>query len=208
MKRWLLAVGVALASACSTIPPRVGQAPPVVVSEKAEAAYQAVRAHYSEHQEIYQGFDTQLFSAATYQSAAFRDARIHRQAEFLHWTSDVLAREVSREQAENGRWVEFFFGAHTNDPHFDDFDSRASNWRVVLVTAKGQVLPSEIVRLGRADLNMRAYYPYMSDFWVGYRIRFARTLPDGSPTVPAGTEFLTLQVASTLGTARFRVPAQ
>jgi hypothetical protein len=208
MRRWALVAGVALAGACSTIPPRVGQAPPVVVSEKEEAAYQAVRAHYSEHPEIYQGFDTQLFSAATYQSAAFREARIRRQAEFLHWTPDVLARELAREQAENAQWVEFFFGAHTNDPHFDDFDSRNSNWRVVLVTGSGQVLPSEVVRIGRADMNMRAYYPYMSDFWVGYRIRFPRTLPDGSPTLQPGTQFVTLQVASTLGTARFRVPAQ
>lgn len=196
-----------LLGACSTVPPRIGEAPPVLVNEKEEAAYQAVLTHYSEHQEIYQGFDTQLFSVATFQSARFREARTRRKGEFLHWTQDVLDRELAREQAENAQFVEFFFGSHTNDPKFDDYDAKSSVWRVVLVTDKGQVLPSEIVRVGRADLNMRAYYPYMSDFWVAYRIRFPRTLPDGTPTVPPGTEFVTLQVASSLGTARFRVPA-
>lgn len=194
--------------ACSTVPPRIGESPPVVVSEKDEAAYQTVLARYSEHQEIYQGFDTQLFSVATYQSAVFREARVRRQDEFLHWTPDVLASELAREQAENAQYVEFFFGSHTNDPKDNDYDQKNSVWRVVLVTPKEQVLPSEIKRIGRADLNMRAYYPYMSDFWVGYRIRFPRKLADGAPTVPPGTGAMTLQVASTLGTARYRVPTE
>lgn len=206
MKRWAWLV-LAL-SACSTVPPRIGEAPPEVPSEKEEAAYQAVLNRYSGHHEIYQGFDTQLFAAATYQSWAFRQARVARETEFLHWTPDVAGRELAREQAENAQYVDFFFGVHTNDFRFDDFDARNSIWRVVLVTPQGQVLPTEIVRIGRADLNMRAYYPYMSDFWVGYRIRFPRQLANGEPTIPPGTDVITLQIASTLGTADFRVPAQ
>jgi hypothetical protein len=194
--------------ACSTVPPRIGEAPPVLVNEKDEAAYQAVLTRYSEHQEIYQGFDTQLFSEATYQSGRFREARVRRQGEFLHWTQDVLDQALAREQAENAQYVEFFFGSHTTDPKVDDYDEKDSVWRIVLVTPKGQVLPCEITRVGRADQDMRAYYPYMSDFWVGYRIRFPRKLADGSLAVPPGTDFLILQVASTLGTARYRVPAE
>lgn len=206
MKRWAF-LALAL-SACSTVPPRIGEAPPEVTNEKEEAAYQAVLNRYSGHREIYQGFDTELFSAATYQSWPFRQARLARETEFLHWTPDVVARETQREQAENAQYVEFFFGAHTNDFKFDDFDARNSIWRVVLVTPAGQVLPSEIFRVGRADLNIRAYYPYMSDFWTGYRIRFPRTLANGEPAIPPGTDTVVLLISSSLGTAEFRFPAQ
>lgn len=203
-----LAAATLSLSACSTVPPRIGEAPPVVQNDADEKAYQAILSRYSTHQELYEGFDTQLFSAATLQSWTFREARLKRQAEFLHWTPDVLAAQTAQERADDAKYVEYFFGALTNNPRFGDFDAKNSIWRIVLVTPQGQVLPSEVSRLGRADLNMRAYYPYMSDFWLAYRIRFPRTLANGQPTIPPDTRYVTLIVASTLGTAEFREPLQ
>lgn len=206
MRRWLAAVAGASMLACSTVPPRIGAEPPEVQNEHEEKAYQALLARYSTHQELYQGFDTQLFSAATYLAWPMREGILNRQAEFLHWTPDLLAQHAAEEKTRAAQYLEFFFGAQTTEPRFNDFDAKKSIWRVVLETSKGQVLPAKIEQVGRADINMRAYFPYMSDFWVGYRVLFPRVLENGQPTIPEGDAAVKMVIASTLGTVEFRAP--
>ena len=46
---------------------------------------------------------------------------------------------------------------------------------------------------------MRAIYPYMDDFWVGYAVRFPKAGPDGRPLVAPGAQKVLLRVASSLG---------
>jgi hypothetical protein len=61
--------------------------------------------------------------------------------------------------------------------------------------------------MGRANLHMRAIYPYLGGFWVAYQVRFPVTREDGSPVIPPGTERVTLRLASTLGAADLEVGA-
>ena len=196
-----------LLCACQTTAPGVGLPPPQVGSDAAEAAYQQTLARFSDHQELYSGFDTKMFAEATYQSPAFREARVKRQARFQEWPPAKLQQALLDEQTAAKQSIEFFFGAFVNDYHFDDFDRSNSVWRIALVTPEGQVGPLEVKRVGRADENMRAYYPYMSDFWVAYRIRFPLRFPNGQPVIPEGLKKLRLRVASSLGRADLVVAA-
>jgi hypothetical protein len=198
----------ALATGCVTTPPTVGEEPPALKDETAEKAYREVLARYSDRAEIYQGFDTRLFASATFQAPTFREARVRRRAEFQRTPAPRVEELLAEERTEATQVHTFFLGVHANDAQYDDFDRRTSIWRVALVTQAGEARPTSIRRMGRTNLDLRAVYPYMGTFWVGYRVDFPTTFPDGTPVLPEGTERVTLRLASTLGAADLEMAAK
>ncbi|NOK16262.1 hypothetical protein [Corallococcus carmarthensis] len=209
MRRLLVAaVLLSVLGGCANTPPIVGEPAPTLDDPKQEAAYLAVLDRYSDRQEIYDGFDTRVFAGATFQTPSFRDARIHRRALFQTLPAAKVEQLIAEEQADAEKFYEFFLGVHVNDYRYDDFAHRNSIWRIALVTPAGEITPVEIRRLGRADLNVRAYYPYTSLFWVAYRVRFPKTFANGQPVIPEGTEQVMLRVASSLGNAELKVSAR
>ncbi|CAM3620808.1 hypothetical protein G4177_25150 [Corallococcus sp. ZKHCc1 1396] len=208
MRRLLRAVVLlGVLGGCANTPPVVGEPAPTLDDPKAEAAYMAVLDRYSDRKEIYDGFDTRIFAGATLQTPAFRDARVRRRALFQSLPPAKVEALLAEEQAEAAKFHEFFMGVHVNDSRYEDFANRNSIWRLALVTPAGEVTPVEIRRIGRSDLNVRAYYPYTSLFWVGYRVRFPRTFAEGQPVIPEGTDQVMLRVASSLGNAELKVKA-
>lgn len=199
VRRLLFAVAW-LAAGCVAKVPKVGEMPRTLPDGAAESAYQEVLGRYTARNEIYQLFDTRLFAAATYQSAAFREARVRREAAFKAIPTDAIAAQLEQERGELASFHEFFLGVHVNDPRYDDFDRKNSIWRIALVTPKGEIAPVEVERVGRANLDMRSIYPYMGDFWVAYRVRFPRD------AAPEPGERLVLKLASSLGTTELVVP--
>jgi hypothetical protein len=193
---------------CVRHPPIVGEQPPVLNNSSAESAYQDALARYSDRSEIYDRLDTRLFAAATYQSWPFRQARVQRMALFQVQPPPVVLKKLDLEKTEFDAFHDFFLGVHVNARRFDDFDRPNSIWRVSLVTPTAEASPASIERIGRSDLNMRAIYPYMDEFWEGYRVRFPRKLPDGTTLVLPETAKLTLRVASTLGKAEMVFPVE
>jgi hypothetical protein len=197
-----------LLAGCTTTPPKEGERGPALKDEGAEQAYQSVLARYTSRQEIYDGFDTRLFAGATLQTPAFREARVRRKAAFQSLPQPRVDELLAQERADAAQAHTFFLGTHANDYNAQDFDFKKSIWRVALVTPAGEVTPTRIVRLGRSDLEMRAYYPYTGEFWVGYEVRFPLTFANGQPVIPPGTEQVTLRLASSLGKADLTVNAQ
>ncbi len=202
---WALLLG---AFGCSLTPPALGERGPVVKDPETEKAYQAALARYTARAEIYDLLDTRIFAAATYQTWPFRQVRTHRLAVFQVQPAPVEQRHLAEERSEFESFHEFFFGVHVNNYRFDDFDRPNSIWRVALVTETVETTPLKVQRVGRADLNLRAIYPYLDDFWVAYRIRFPITTRNGDPVVPPGTSTVLLRIASTLGKAEMRFPAE
>ncbi len=201
----LLIASLGLAG-CATVPPQVGESPPVVADSKREATYQQILAHSSDRAEVYDGFDTRMFSAMTAQTLEFRRARLERLAWFQSIPPPELERRWAEEQAEHAQFIDFFFGAFVNIPRFDDFDRKDSIWRIALVSGGNELTPSSVVRIGRADLNLRALYPYLGEFWVAYRVRFPRADATGKAVVAPGAQKVLVRVASTLGKAEFELP--
>jgi hypothetical protein len=199
----LLAVG---ASGCAAVPPSVGEPGARVPDPRAEASYQAALSRVTEHREVYTGIDTQLFSAATYQSADFREARVRRQAMFQTWPEAKLNAAVAQEQAEAAQVHELVFGVSVVDRRFDDFDSKNSIWKLYLASDQGEVTPLAIRRVGRANQDMRAYYPYLGDFWTMYTVRFPVTTVAGVPLVGPTTRALIFRMSSTQGQIEMSFP--
>lgn len=199
----LLAVG---AAGCASVPPAIGEPGAELPDAKAEASYQTALARVTEHREVYSGIDTQLYCAATYQSAEFREARTRRQAMFQTWPEPKLEDALARERADAAQVHEVVFGVSVVDRRFDDFDSRSSIWKLYLATDQGEVIPLGIRRVGRANQDVRAYYPYLGDFWTMYTARFPVTTGAGTPLVAPTTRALLFRMSSTLGQVEMKFP--
>ena len=199
----LLAVG---AAGCAAVPPAIGEPGAQVPDRQAEASYQAALSRVTEHREVYTGIDTQLFTAATYQSPDFREARTRRQAMFQTWPEPKLNDALARERAEAAQVHEVVFGVSIVDRRFDDFDSRNTIWKLYLASDQGEVTPIAIRRVGRANADMRAYYPYLGDFWTMYTVRFPLTTAAGVPLVGPSTRALLFRMSSTLGQVEMTFP--
>jgi hypothetical protein len=206
MRLRLVALLMALAGCVST-PPTLGEPAPVMKDERQELLYQKVLERFTARDELYSGFDTVLFAAATLQTPAFREARVRRTAHFQALTRERVEELLGQELAEAGRAHEFILGVHIFNYRYDDFDRSSSIWNVALVTPSGEVKPVSVERVGRADMELRAYYPYLGTFWVAYRVRFPTTYADGKAVIPPGTERVVLRMASSLGKVEMRVHA-
>lgn len=193
--------------ACTARVPRISDSPPRLNDRAAEKAYREALDRFSDARELYDLFDTRIFAATTFQSEAFRRARTKREALFKRLPQDAYQARLAEEVAEAQKHHEFFFGAHVNNREVDDFDRPNSIWRIALRTPTGEVVATEIERVGRASEAMRAYYPYMDTFWTGYRVRFPVTTPDGQPTIPADADTVIFRLSSSLGQADFDVAA-
>lgn len=197
-----------LALGCSGIqPPMVGSPGPELADGDANAAFHALVEHYSAKREIFIGFDTILFGGVTYESPSFREARIRRRDAFQAQTPAQLALDLQTAQKDGADFYEFTLGVYMQNPRFDDLDYATSIWHLVLHTPVGEVSPASVTRLGKANINTRAYYPYMGDFWTIYRVRFPRSV-DSRPLATADVQAFTLVLASSLGKAEFPLPAQ
>jgi hypothetical protein len=205
---WALGALCAMALGCSLRPPRVGAPGPELPNPDAERAYQEVLARYTSHRELYALFDTRMLAAVTYQALVFREARVRRLGLFQAQPAELVAKNLADEEAEASQYHDFFLGAHLNEYRYDDFDRKDSIWRIALVTPAGELVPSSVERIGRSNLNLRAFYPYLDDFWVAYRIRFPRVTASGAPVVPGDASTLVLRVASVLGKADFVFPTR
>lgn len=195
-------------SGCVSTPPTLGDPPPGLKDERQELGYQQVLEQYTDRAELYSGFDTVMFAAATLQTQAFREARVRREATFKTLTQERVQELLTRELAEAARTHEFFLGVHVFNYRYEDFDRATSIWNMVMVTPAGELKPVSVERVGRADMEMRAFYPYMGTFWVGYRVRFPTTFPDGRPAITPGMERVVLRMASSLGKVEMRVHAR
>lgn len=199
---------LALLAGCVTTPPTVGDPAPTLPDEQAEEAYQNTLAKYSGRHEIYDGVDTRAFVGVTLQSMAFREARVRRRAAFQVLPENKVEQLLSEERTQAAQVNEFFMGVHLNDYRYGGFDLKTSIWRIALVTPTGEVTPIRIIRIGRSDLDMRAYYPYVGVFWTGWKLQFPTVLSNGDPVIPPGTKQVTLRMASALGKAEMTVSAE
>jgi hypothetical protein len=201
---FLLGIG----ASCSGLPPpMVGTPGPVASDAKANAEYEALLEHYTAKRQIFIGFDTILFGGVTYQSPVFREARIRRRDTFQAQSPAQLALDLKAAAAEGADFYEFTLGVYMQNPRFDDLDLVDSIWHLALQTPVGEVSAVLVKRVGKANVNTRAYYPYMGDFWTEYRVRFPKAL-GGRPLVTAELQTFTVVLASSLGRAEFPLPSQ
>ena len=184
-----------------TRPPRVGPDLPSDGDREAQARYLEVLERNTARHEMYDTFDTRIWLAGTLQTMAFREARAKRVAQFRALVAADAEAQLAAERKAHEESLEVVLGLHANEKRFDDLHRANSIWSMALVTEAGEAVPLSVERLPRPDANMQTLYPYLSNFWSQYRVRFPRTLASGAPLLPAGAKKATLRLASSVGKA-------
>jgi hypothetical protein len=144
--------------------------------------------------EIYDFADERAHFVATIESRIFREQRARERARELGWSAEVELAEVAKELQADDRETSFMVAVYTDVPRQNDLGEAKSIWRIALLTPAGELAPTLIDRLGRADANLSALYPYMDRYTRAYRIHF--------PKVAQGP--VTLLIASGVGKAELK----
>jgi hypothetical protein len=187
---------------CSTArPPRIGEPGPTVPDASEEKLWSDLVDRFTDRKAIYDGLDTRVFMAATWQSPQFYQARVKRELEFQAAPAEEFGAALKAESARLNDITEFTLGVNFNDYRYEDFDKPGSIWRLTLVVGDAELTPLEVHRVGKANLARRALYPYLDTFWVEYVVRFRKV------AVPPGAK-LVLRVASSLGRAELEFHAE
>jgi hypothetical protein len=153
----------------------------------------SVRDHFTRAAKIYDGFSTNAFISAVYQSPAVREARVARLATWKAMTAEEREKLLAAEREEAAQYDEFLVSVFTPNRADNDLDANPSNWRVALVVkGQGESLPVQVVSV-RTDATLRQLYPMVGDFDVAYRVRFARVDP------PIVDRVFTLRLAGAIG---------
>jgi hypothetical protein len=196
-----LAIALALAtawasSACSSLPPIVGEPAAHVDDANEEQHYKEIFDRWTRRAQVYDKLDQELFVAATLESPEFRTARIQRMGSFKSMPPDAVKAAIDQELGSSQQTYDFFMAVIPGARSWDDFDRPNSIWRLALVTSTGEVTPLQIDRIGKADVNLRGVYLYLGDFWTAYRIHFPVTFPSGRPVITPEDHQVTLRISS------------
>jgi hypothetical protein len=114
---------------------------------------------------------------ATLESRVFREQRVRERSRELGWPPAIELAELDKESRDGERETSFIVAAYTEVPRENDLGDKGSIWRIALVTPTGELAPTAVDHLGRADGNMQALYPYMDRFIRAYRIHFPKVGP-------------------------------
>ena len=172
------------------------------VGGPASEEYGAAVEHWTASAQLYSKadlIDMVVDAWATYQSPAFREARVHRWGEIAGLAAPEVTQKLADEQAEAQQELDFFVGLTVDPQKANDLDTRSSIWHVALLLPDGTaVKPLSIRAFDPPDANQRQLYPYLRDYWVGYWVRFPALNALGQPVL-AGADHVTLHLGSALG---------
>ena len=194
-----LALALSVAAGCSSTP--VGSAPASRADDAPlvqDARYTAALDRATRTGTIYEGLTQRAFGAGTRQTAEFRRARVLAEARYLHLAEAETTARLEAERLEAARHLDFFVGFYTAQRRWNDLERPGSIWRIELEAGGATHLPLSVQRIERPDANLVALYPYLTPFWVAYRIRFASLDTAGTPLFPADAPVL-LRFASAAG---------
>jgi hypothetical protein len=170
------------------------------------SSYEKTRERWTRDVRLTKALDTSLSVWATLFTPEFTSAYVKRRTEMFKLTGAeqaALERQV-RDDAGSGYY--FFVAAAAHDYNWVDFEQPRSVWRVALLNSKGeQVAASRIELERRVTATVVELFPYVTEFYRTYTVRFPLTLPDGRPLLRGGSEEeLTLRFAGPLGHAELR----
>jgi hypothetical protein len=155
---------------------------------------------WTRHGHIISDFDETLQVDATLHSPEFRAAYIERWIFVYRVGIEEAARLRTEWTTEVANLWEVHVESATHDYNINNFSLGRTPWRIVLVDDQNrEVSPTEVQssKLRReVEVDM---YPYANLFTRGWRIRFPRNRPDGTPLVGPETKHVSLRISGPAG---------
>lgn len=206
MKQWALALLLAplpamtgtMVVGCASAPLRVSLSEPRVAPAAKDYEKELIR--WTRHGQLLSDFDQALQLDATLRSPEFRAAYAAKYLDMYKVAPENQEKVRGELLSDGADTYEFHIESTTHDYLLNDLTGAKTVWRVTLVDDQGhEVTPSE-VSLVRERRRLEAeFYPYADTFSKGWRLRFPRARPDGTPLVGSDTKSLTLRMAGPQG---------
>ena len=186
-----------LLSGCAHHAPALSLQPRTAMTEN---DYERVLKDWTREDRLYDGLESKLFVHATFHSPEFRKCFLLRHPD-VYGRGSETARRLALTLPDGDEDIEFFFSAFTTDIKWNDFDQDDSIWRVELKSNHSESVDGEVTRV-KTTANLRAIYPFISDFSRTYVVRFPRTDASGKPVLSSSSEEIELHFRSALGGAK------
>lgn len=194
MKRWLVAL--VLVTGCAK--PAVSLKPPA--TPLSARAYVDVLKRFTRHGHVIDDFDETITVDVTLHGPEFRSAFAEKWIEVYKIGPDEAAQVREQLGAEVADTWELHLETSSHTWDVDNLIASKKVWRVALLDDKGREIAPREIKLDKTRREViEVFYPYANIFSRSWKIRFPRTLPDGTPLVQPDTKSLTLRIAGPKG---------
>jgi len=196
VRRLLAFATIALATGCRSLP---------FPDPQLEGEYGLALKKWTRKVALYSGLETRAFVRMVYLSPEFVNAQALELSRMRAELPDQAAATLAHLRADY-RQPTFFAVVYIPDKTANDWNQPDSVWRLALNMGIGERPPDRIRRYEVPfNAEMRALYPYLDDYSVGYLIRF----PDPAPSSQAAADrFMPVEAqliaAGALGKMMFR----
>lgn len=149
------------------------------------------------------GFDLELIAAATFKTAAFREAYTTEYARTFR-LSRTETEKMMKDQRDAARsHNDFVVSAFVPEKRWNDFNKTDTIWKLYLTTdGVNRIRPLEVRRIKAVDATVTHFFPYISAWDMVYLVRFPAALPGMSPPLSgSGSTRLKLVFTSVRGSA-------
>jgi len=168
VRRLLAFATIALATGCRSLP---------FPDPQLEGEYGMALKKWTRKVALYSGLETRAFVRMVYLSPEFVNAQALELSRMRAELPEQAAATLAHLRADY-RQPSFFAVVYIPDKTANDWNQKDSVWRLALNMGIGE-RPPESVRRYEVPFNaeIRALYPYLDDYSVGYLVRF----PDPAP---------------------------
>lgn len=170
------------------------------VIKKSDSNYTSVLEKWTREGKFYDSFETKVLINATYKTLEFRESYSNEyiNAFMLHGDKRDMLMMAEMEAPKN--YHEFFFSVHTPNIEWSDLEKKDPLWALYLLNDAGErVSPLDIKRVKEKGPGVVRFYPYFTEWSVGYIVKFPINLPDGREFMTSDTEYIKLVLTGSPG---------
>ena len=199
MRRLLAFAIIALATACRSLP---------FPDPELHGEYGKALKKWTRQVALYSGLETRAFVRMVYLSPDFVDSQAKEISRMRAEMPDKAAETAAKLHQEY-RQPSFFAVVYIPDRTANDWNEPGSVWRLALNMGLGERGPEKVQRFEVPfNAELRALYPYLDEYSVGYLIKFTDPVASIQANTPDAQRFTPTEaqliVASALGKMLFR----
>ncbi len=198
---WILVVvslGLGLSLGACAGAQRVSLEPPAIAPTSQQ--YLPMLQRWTRRGDVRADFDETLIVAATLRSPEFRAAFAAHWIDVFRLLPSEAPTARDNLMSDGAQFWEFHLETSTHRWELNDISSVRSTWRLALQADHERAVVATTIDHSKARRELDVgFYPYANEFTRGWRVRFPKNLPDGSPLIDAKTRVVTLRLAGPEG---------
>ena len=168
--------------------------------KRADSGYLSVLEKWTREGRVYENFETKVLINATYKTREFRESYAAEYINTFMLDGEKGDELMKGEMEAPKKHHEFFLSIHTPNKEWSDLEKKEPIWALYLVNDAGEtVSPLNIKRVKERGPGVVRFYPYFTEWSVGYTVKFPLNLPDGREFITAEAKYIKLVLTGTPG---------